>query len=104
MSNQNNSSKTSESIAHNIYFDGKVQSLALHTAQGKATVGAMKAGSYTFSTSSAEKMVIISGTLEVKLADSGYKTYQQSEEFNIASGISFDVKCDSDVAYICYYG
>jgi len=104
MSNQNNSSITGEPIAHHIYFDGKVQSLGLHTAQGEATVGVMKAGSYTFSTSSAEKMVVISGTLEVKLADSGYKAYQQSEEFNIASGVSFDVKCDSDVAYICYYG
>jgi len=104
MSNQNSSSITSEPITHNIYFDGKVSSLGLHTDKGKATVGVMKAGSYTFSTSSPEKMVIIAGMLEVKLDDGDYKTYQQSEEFDIASGVSFDVKCDSDVAYICYYG
>ena len=104
MSNQNNSSITNESIPHNTYFDGQVQSLGLHTDKGKATIGVMKSGSYTFSTSSAEKMVIIAGILEVKLADSDYRTYQQSEEFDVASGVSFDVKCDSDVAYICYYG
>jgi len=103
MSNQQSSSITNESITHNTYFDGQVQSLGLHTDKGKATVGVMKAGSYTFSTSSTEKMIIIAGRLEVKLNDSGYKIYEQSEEFDIASGVTFDVKCDSDVAYICYY-
>lgn len=102
MSNVNESTPVLP-IDHHVYFDGRVQSLGLQTLQGKATLGVMKKGNYTFSTSSAEKMVIISGNLEAKLDDSGFKTYTAQEEFEVASGTSFEVKCDADVAYLCYY-
>jgi len=91
-------------ISHNTYFEGNVQSLGLDTSKGKATLGVMKKGTYTFSTSSPEKMVVISGSMEAKLDDSGYKLYQEQEEFDVAAGTSFEVRCDSDVAYLCYYG
>lgn len=104
MSNSVNSSPANEVVSHNVYFEGKVQSLGLDTSKGKATVGVMKKGAYTFSASSAEKMIVVSGSLEVKLTDSDYKTYEAQEAFDVAAGTSFDVKCDADVAYICYYG
>jgi uncharacterized protein YaiE (UPF0345 family) len=90
-------------ISHNVYFDGKVQSLGLLTADGKATVGVMKKGSYKFSTSSAEKMVVVAGTLNASLDGSTWKAYNANEHFDVAAGTSFDVNCDSDAAYICYY-
>lgn len=104
MSNSTNSSPGNEPISHNVYFEGKVQSLGLETSKGKATLGVMKKGAYTFSTSSPEKMIIISGSLEVKLNDSGYTVYNENDEFDVPAGISFDVICDADVAYLCYYG
>ncbi len=94
-----------ESIAHNIYFEGNVQSLGLATKKGKATVGVMKKGSYTFSTSSPEEMIIISGVLNVKLTGSdGFKAYHAPEKFEVEAGSSFEVSCGEDVAYLCYYG
>lgn len=104
MSDLTNFSPVNELVSHNVYFEGKVQSLGLETVNGKATVGVMKAGVYTFSASSPEKMVIISGSIKVKLANADLKTYHAQEEFDVAAGTSFEMKCDTDVAYLCYYG
>ena len=104
MSNSTNSLPADELVSHNVYFDGKVQSLGLDTLAGKATIGVMKKGSYTFAASSAEKMIIISGSMEVKLNHTDFKEYHAKDEFDVAAGTSFDVKCDGDVAYLCYYG
>lgn len=98
------SNSVNESISHNVYFEGKVQSLGLETANGKATLGVMKKGSYTFSASSPEKMVIITGIMNVKLKDKEFHIYGAQQEFDVAAGTSFDVICDTDVAYLCYYG
>lgn len=91
-------------IQHNSYFDGAVQSLALQTPKGKATVGVMKPGQYTFSTSSAEEMVIVTGVLEVSFdGGSTFNNYVANMQFDVAANSSFDVRCTDDVAYICYY-
>jgi uncharacterized protein YaiE (UPF0345 family) len=93
-----------EPIQHNVYFEEKVQSLSMHTDNGKATVGVMKKGSYTFSANVPERMKIISGIMDVKLKDGEYKKYIEQEEFTVEAGTSFDVICEADVAYICFYG
>ncbi|MCX2451845.1 pyrimidine/purine nucleoside phosphorylase [Pedobacter sp. PLR] len=103
MSNQNDAAPARETVSHNVYFDGKVQSLGMETPSGKATLGVMKKGSYTFSTSSAEKMVVISGSMEVELPGIGVKKYEAQDSFEVAAGSSFEVICGADVAYICYY-
>jgi uncharacterized protein YaiE (UPF0345 family) len=91
-------------VSHNSYFDGLVQSLGVATDKGKATVGVMKPGKYTFGTAAPEVMIIVSGELNVKLPGSEWEVYQPQGEFSIAANQSFDVSCDNDVAYICYYG
>lgn len=91
-------------IAHNVYFDGKVQSLGLETAKGRATLGVMKKGTYQFSTSSPEKMVVVAGVMNVKLQDGKWTKYIEQGKFDVAAGTAFDIICDTDVAYICYYG
>ncbi len=91
------------SIKHNVYFQGAVQSLGLKTPKGKATVGVMKKGSYTFSTSSAEEMLVITGVLNVSLNGTAFKAYTSNMNFIVEADTSFDVWCESDVAYICYY-
>lgn len=95
--------QVSQTISHNVYFDGKVQSLGMSTENGKATIGVMKKGTYTFSASSPEKMVVVSGVMKVKLNDS-CQEYGIQEEFDVAAGASFEVTCKADVAYICFYG
>jgi uncharacterized protein YaiE (UPF0345 family) len=54
---------SSDKVSHNVYFDGKVQSLGIETEKGKATVGVMKKGTYVFNTTSLRTMVIISGNM-----------------------------------------
>ncbi|WP_316747316.1 pyrimidine/purine nucleoside phosphorylase [Pedobacter gandavensis] len=103
MSHQQHTPPTEEIVSHNVYFEGKVQSLGLETPTGKATVGVMKKGSYTFSTASAEKMVVISGSMEVDLPGIGLKKYEAADSFEVAADSSFRLKCEADVAYICYY-
>ena len=90
-------------IPHNVYFEGKVQSLGLLTAKGKATVGVMKKGSYRFSASAPEKMVFVSGEAVVNYHDT-VNTYTAGGGFDVAAGTAFEISCDGDVAYICYYG
>lgn len=91
-------------IKHNSYFEGNVQSLGLQTEKGPATVGVMKAGHYTFSTTSPEIMLVISGTLKIKQPNGSYLAYAAQEQFAVAEGSSFEVWCKADAAYVCYYG
>jgi len=90
-------------MKHNIYFEGKVQSLALTTEEGNATVGVISQGKFTFSTSSEERMIIISGTLKVKLPGRNWKPMERNTKFIVPANSSFDVEADADVSYICYY-
>lgn len=97
------SNNSLEPVKHNSYFDGLVQSLGVQTDKGKATVGVMRPGKYTFNTGTEEVMVIISGELNVKLPNSDWAIYKSQQDFTIAANQSFDVSCENDVSYICYY-
>jgi uncharacterized protein YaiE (UPF0345 family) len=88
---------------HNVYFEGKVQSLTVETEQGRATVGVITPGKYTFSTSTQERMVVTSGTLAVTLSQGEQKIIGPNQEFIVAANASFDVEASRDVSYICYY-
>ena len=103
MSSSNSSLDLTDKVSHNVYFDGKVQSLGIETEKGKATVGVMKKGTYTFNTTSLETMVIISGNMSSKVSGGDWRKYKKDDAFEIAANSSFEVICDTDVAYICYY-
>ena len=90
-------------MQHNSYFDGNVQSLGLDSPDGKATIGVITPGAYSFSTSTQERMCIVAGVLNVKLPGADWQAYGQGTEFLVPSGVSFDVEASADVAYICYY-
>lgn len=90
-------------MKHNSYFDGKVQSLGLSEPEGPATIGVIEAGSYTFSTSSEERMTVLSGTLKAKLPGQDWKSFRQGEGFVVPTGVSFEVSAVSDIAYACRY-
>ena len=99
-----NTTESLQSVEHNVYFGGKVQSLGLQTDKGKATLGVMKKGSYTFSATVAERMKVISGIMDVRLKGSEFKKFHEQDDFEVAAGTSFEVICEDDVAYICFYG
>lgn len=91
-------------MKHNIYFEGKVQSLGLATPEGPATVGVIEPGKYTFSTEKEERMSIVAGAMKVKLPGStDWHTAEAGDTFTIPAGKSFDVDAAVDTAYICYY-
>ncbi len=90
-------------MKHNVYYEGKVQSLGLTTAEGPATVGVISPGKFTFSTSTEEQMAITSGTLKVKLPGKDWAAMNKNTEFIVPAKASFDVEADIDVSYICYY-
>ena len=88
----------------NEYFDGKVKSIAFNSVDGDATAGVMAAGEYTFGTSSIELMTVTSGQMQVKLPGSDdWKRYNAGETFRVEANQSFDVKMDTDTAYLCIY-
>lgn len=52
----------------NDYFSGKVKSIGFDAAStGRASVGVMEAGEYTFTTGQPEEMTVISGALKTLL-------------------------------------
>lgn len=88
----------------NEYFDGKVKSMALESAEGKATVGIMAAGEYEFGTSTVEVMTVISGKLVVKLpGEAEWKVYKKFESFVVEKGTKYQVKASEDTPYLCLY-
>ncbi len=88
----------------NEYFDGKVKSIAFNSVDGKATAGVMAPGDYTFGTSSIELMTVTSGQMQVKLPGSNdWKNFNAGETFRVEAEQSFDVKMETDTAYLCIY-
>jgi purine/pyrimidine-nucleoside phosphorylase len=88
----------------NQYFDGKVVSIALDSAEGTATVGVMAAGEYEFGTSTIEIMTIVSGQLIVLLpGETEWKTYKKFESFVVPKDVKFKVKAAEDTPYLCLY-
>ena len=55
-------------LQSNEYFSGKVKSIGFSSSStGRASVGVMVEGEYTFSTAEPEEMTVISGALNVLL-------------------------------------
>ena len=88
----------------NQYFDGKVVSIGLESAEGTPTVGVMAAGEYEFGTATIEIMTVISGTLSIlQPGETEWKTFNKFESFEVAKDVKFRVKCTEDTPYLCLY-
>jgi purine/pyrimidine-nucleoside phosphorylase len=98
-----NSSNANTPVSHNTYFEGMVQSLGLETETGRATLGVMKKGAYQFDTSTQETIIFIEGTVSTKLPGGEWQNHQKLDTLIAPAGIVFDINCETDVAYICYY-
>jgi len=88
----------------NEYFDGKVKSIGFEDDRGSVTSGVMEAGEYTFSTSSKELMIVVTGSLNIKRPeDVDWRTFPAGESFHVPADVSFDVNVEQPTAYICRY-
>lgn len=89
----------------NIYYDGRVTSRTLTFEDGSVkSLGIMLEGEYTFATADKEIMEILSGDLEVRLADeSEFKTLKTPTTFEVPANSSFDLKIKSVTDYCCSY-
>ncbi|MGV6857937.1 MAG: pyrimidine/purine nucleoside phosphorylase [bacterium] len=89
----------------NEYFDGKVKSIAFQTESLPATVGVMAPGDYVFNTAAREKMVVVSGAMDVTLpGNQASQTFASGESFDVPADSSFGVSVEQDTAYLCLYG
>ena len=89
----------------NEYFDGHVKSIAFQTETLPATVGVMAPGEYVFDTSDEEKVTIVSGALTIQLTgEDSYNTFTEGQGFHVPANSSFNVKVDTETAYLCLYG
>ena len=91
-------------LSVNEYFNGSVKSISFTSSTSPASVGVMAAGEYTFSTSSAETMHIISGSAEVKrVGEDNWVTVASGQHFKVAGDSSFLIRVSGDTAYLCEY-
>ena len=89
----------------NIYFDGKVMSHTVYTADGdRKTLGIFMPSDYEFGTGDAEIMDIIDGVCQVRLPDtSEYVEIKSGESFNLPGNSKFGFRCYVPVQYVCSY-
>lgn len=88
----------------NKYFNDKVASIGLQTADLPATVGVMDIGDYEFDTQQHEVMTVINGHLSVKLPDNDvWQDFITGQSFKVAAGQSFKLKVPVQTAYFCTY-
>lgn len=92
------------STAHNIYFDGGVQSLGFERDGARATVGVIEPGTYAFDTGAPERMTVISGELEALLPGSDdWSSFPHGAVFEIPGDSSFEVRASAPSAYLCEF-
>ena len=90
-------------VNHNSYFDGRVQSLGFATPHGYATTGVITPGRYAFTADQEEHVLILSGTLRVKLQGRDWVEVPSNDAYVAAAGTQFEVESETDVSYVCRY-
>ena len=89
----------------NIYFDGKVTSRTVIFSDGsRKTLGVMLPGEYEFNTNEKEIMEILSGELDVLLAESQkWQPIKGGESFEVAAQSKFGLKVYKTTDYCCSF-
>ncbi|MBV4365995.1 pyrimidine/purine nucleoside phosphorylase [Erwinia sp. BNK-24-b] len=87
------------------YFEGKVKSIGFDSAStGRASVGVMAEGEYTFGTGQPEEMTVVSGSLKVLLPEeTEWRHYEPGEVFHVPGHSEFHLQVAEPSAYLCRY-
>ncbi|MDX6913734.1 pyrimidine/purine nucleoside phosphorylase [Pectobacterium carotovorum] len=89
----------------NEYFAGKVKSIGFEgDGIGRASVGVMDAGEYTFGTSQPEEMTVITGALKVLLPGApDWQVFTPGETFFVPGKSEFNLQVVEPTSYLCKY-
>lgn len=88
----------------NVYYDGRVTSRELVTADGvRKTLGIILPGEYEFESEDEEAIEIRRGTLDVTLPGEDPTTVGPGETVVVPPGTTFTVETDDVVDYCCTY-
>ncbi|ANI29492.1 hypothetical protein PL78_06515 [Yersinia entomophaga] len=92
-------------LKFNEYFTGKVKSIGYDSSSiGRASVGVMEEGEYTFSTAQPEEMTVITGALKVLIPGSpDWQVFMPGETFYIPGQSEFNLQVAEASAYLCKY-
>jgi len=92
-------------IEHNVYFDGKVQSLGFQCDSGEATVGVCEPGTYTVPTDEEEHLTFLSGTGRVKLPDQDWRAIKAGDVVIAAAGVevTWEIAPGANACYFCVF-
>ena len=92
-------------LAVNEYFEGKVKSIGFQGEDIPASVGVMEPGDYEFGTAAPEVMLVVAGALTVLLPGSdSWQTFNAGTQFDVPGDAKFQVKVETQTAYLCLYG
>ncbi len=89
-------------LKHNTYFDGKVQSVGFERLGRRMTAGVIAPGEYHFGTDAPERMTVVSGELEAKVAGTWHR-YPAGTTFEVPGKGGFDVRATEPAAYLCEF-
>ena len=91
-------------LKHNVYFEGKVQSIGFERNGRRQTAGVIDIGEFHFGTDAAERMTVVSGELTIKLdGATEWKSYPAGTAFEVAAKSGFDVRASVPTAYLCEF-
>jgi len=92
-------------LQSNEYFSGNVKSIGFNSSStGRASVGVMAAGEYTFGTAEPEEMTVVSGELVVLLpGETEWKRFVAGDVFNVPGQSEFHLQVAEPTSYLCRY-
>jgi uncharacterized protein YaiE (UPF0345 family) len=90
-------------MKHNVYFDGRVQSLGFDGPGGAASVGVIATGTYSFTTTGAEQVIVLSGSLVVRLPGEDWRSVHAPGAYVVPAATTFEVSASADVSYLCRF-
>ena len=90
-------------IKVNEYFDGAVKSLGFEFNGAPYTVGVVLPGEYSFGTEKEEHLTVILGEMSVRVPGENWKGIKTRETVVFPPRITFKVKTDEVVSYVCKY-
>lgn len=92
-------------MEHNVYYEGKVQSLGFKSDRGEATVGVCEPGTYVVPTDCEEQLTFLSGRGRFKYNGEQWREVKAGETVVVPANVevTWEVAPGSDVCYLCLF-
>jgi len=91
-------------LKHNVFFDGKVQSVGFERHGRRQTAGVIDVGEFHFNTEAPERMTVTSGELWAKLpGEATFRAFPAGSAFEVPGKSGFEVRAGAPAAYLCEF-